>query len=265
MKVGYVQFKPVFGKKAENLKRMLNFLKEGAKEEADLLVLPELFATGYAFRSSEEVEKLSEEVPEGETSRTLADFAKEENLFIVAGLCERKDRKFFNSSILVGPEGLLGTYRKAHLFDKEKLWFTRGDSPFRVFETSHARIGMMICFDWVFPEVARILALNGAQIICHPSNLILPYCQKALLGTAVQNRVFIITANRVGSERGLKFTGMSQIVNPRMEVLARSRKGGEDVRVIEIDPREADSKRITESNDLWKDRRIDLYGSLLER
>jgi predicted amidohydrolase len=265
MKVGYVQFKPIFGKKAENLKRMLNFLKEGAKEEADLLVLPELFATGYAFRSIEEIEKLSEEVPEGETSRTLADFAKEENLFIVAGLCERKDRKFFNSSILVGPEGLLGTYRKAHLFDKEKLWFTRGDSPFRVFETSHARIGMMICFDWVFPEVARILALNGAQIICHPSNLILPYCQKALLGTAVQNRVFIITANRVGGERGLKFTGMSQIVNPRMEVLARSRKGGEDVRVVEIDPREADSKRIMESNDLWKDRRIDLYGPLLKR
>lgn len=106
----------------------------------------------------------------------------------------------------------------------------------------------MICFDWFFPEVVRILSLSGAQIICHPSNLILPYCQKALLGAAVQNRVYIVTANRVGVERGVKFTGMSQILGPNMEILAKSGGRNEDIRVVEIDPGKAGSKKYN----TWK-------------
>jgi len=264
MKVGYIQFKPLFSQKRKNLKRIFEFLREGARDEADLLVLPELCNTGYVFKSTEEVKALSEEVPKGQTTKALASFAREENLYVVAGLCERNDRGFYNSAILVGPNGFVAVYRKTHLFDREKLWFTRGTDPFGVYEISKARVGIMICFDWIFPEVIRILALKGAQIVCHPSNLVLPYCQRALLGAAVQNRVFVITANRVGTERGVKFTGMSQIINPRMEILARSRRTGEEVRIAEIEPKDADSKRITEHNDLWADRRIDLYHPLLE-
>jgi len=122
----------------------------------------------------------------------------------------------------------------------------------------------MICFDWFFPEVARILALKGAQAICHPSNLILPYCQKALLAAAVQNRVFIVTANRVGTERGVKFTGLSQIIDPNMKVLARSGRNEEEVKTVEIDPHVADSKKINKYNDLRLDRRVDLYHPLVE-
>jgi len=264
MKVGYVQFNPAFGEKEKNIRRILKVLKLGAEKGADLLVLPELCNTGYVFETQEEVEKLAEEVPGGCTTRTLVSFTEEENLYVVAGLCERKDGRFFNSAVLVGPEGFIGVYRKAHLFDKEKLRFSKGNEPFRIYEISNARIGMMICFDWIFPEAIRILALKGAQIVCHPSNLVLPYCQKALLGSAVQNRVFIITANRVGAERGVKFTGESQILSPDMRVLARSRETGEEVRVVEINPAEADSKRITEHNDLWADRRTDLYQPLLD-
>jgi len=264
MKVGYIQFKPILGEKERNLRRILELLKEGAEKEAELLVLPELCNTGYVFRSEEEVRVLSERVPEGQTTSILARFAEDENLHIVAGLCEAGDERFYNSAIIVGPEGFVAAYRKTHLFDKEKLWFTKGGDPFRVCETPKARIAVMICFDWMFPEVVRILALEGAQIVCHPSNLVLPYCQKALLGAAVQNRVFIITANRVGTERGVEFTGGSQIVSPCMEVLARSRRTGEDVRVVEIDPKTADCKRINERNDLWADRRTDLYQPLLE-
>ncbi len=264
MKVGYVQFKPIFGKKERNLSRIMELLKEGAEKKADLLVLPELCNTGYVFRSEEEVRSLSEKVPEGQTTSNLARFAEEENLHIVAGICEAKDDRFYNSAIIVGPEGFVAVYRKTHLFDKEKLWFTRGDDPFRVCETPKARIGVMICFDWIFPEVVRVLALEGAQIVCHPSNLVLPYCQKALLGAAIQSRVFIITANRTGTERNVEFTGGSQIISPHMEVLARSRGSGEEVRVVEIDPKTADSKRVTERNDLWADRRIDLYQPLLQ-
>jgi predicted amidohydrolase len=265
MKVGYIQFEPVFAEKERNLRRILGFLKEGVEKEADLLVLPELCATGYVFKSEEEVEALSEEVPDGQTTKALTSFAAKENLHVVAGICERKDGKFFNSSVLLGPDGCISVYRKAHLFGTEKVWFSRGDEPFRIYRIPNARVCMMVCFDWIFPEVIRILALKGAQIVCHPSNLVLPYCQSALLGAAVQNKVFVITANRVGIERGLKFTGMSQIVNPCMEVLARSQETGEEVRVADIDPKDADSKRITEHNDLWEDRRIDLYQPLLDQ
>ena len=263
MKIGYVQFRPLFGKKQKNLKKILGFLNVGADEEADLLVLPELCNTGYVFRSQEELRALSEEIPEGETTRALAAFAEERGLCVVSGVCERRGKEYFNSAVLVGPNGLISVYRKPHLFDTEKLWFSKGNGPVSVFDTPKAKVGVMICFDWFFPEVLRILALKGAQIVCHPSNLVLPFCQRVLSGAAVQNRIFIVTANRMGMERGVRFTGMSQIIGPDMKTLAVSLRNREDVRVVEVDPKEADSKKISERNDLWADRRIDLYGPLL--
>jgi len=156
-------------------------------------------------------------------------------------------------------------YRKTHLFYEEKTWFSQGNNPFQVYHIKKARVGIMICYDWFFPEVARVLALKGAQIICHPSNLVLPYCQKTMLGTAIQNKIFIITANRVGTERGVKFTGKSQIVSPDMRILVSSGKRNEEVKTVDVNPGDADSKRITEYNDLWADRRPELYKPLLSR
>jgi len=264
MKIGYIQFKPEFGEKEKNLKRILKLLKAGAKLEADLLVLPELSNTGYRFISKSELESLSEKIPDGKTTETLTRAAEEFNMYVVTGVCERSGNNYYNSAILVGPDGYIAKYRKTHLFDEEKIWFTEGDIPYQVHDICKARVGMMICFDWFFPEVVRILALKGAQIICHPSNLILPYCQKAIMGATIQNMVFIITANRVGVERGIRFTGMSQIIDPKMRVLARSDDKSEEVRVVEVDPASADSKKITERNNLWEDRRLDLYKPLLE-
>ncbi len=264
MRVGYVQFKPTFGDKHENIKKIMELVGEGARRKAELLVLPELCNTGYVFRSNEELESLSEEIPEGETSQVLMGIAERFGLYIVAGLCERDGEKYYNSAVLVGPEGYIGKYRKAHLFKDENLLFSKGDTPFRVYETDKAKLGIMICYDWFFPEVTRILALKGAEVICHPSNLILPYCQKAMLGAAVQNRVFIVTANRIGSERGVKFTGMSQIVDPEMRILAVGSVDREEVKVVDVDPKVASSKRINKYNDLWLDRRVDLYGPILE-
>jgi predicted amidohydrolase len=111
--------------------------------------------------------------------------------------------------------------------------------------------------------VIRILALKGAQIICHPSNLVLPYCQKARLGAAIQHKIFIITANRTGKERGITFKGNSQIISPEMKVLEKSTKIAEELKLVEIDPKQANSKKITEYNDAWLDRRKDLYKNLL--
>ena len=122
---------------------------------------------------------------------------------------------------------------------------------------------MMICFDWIFPEIARTLALKGADILCHSTNLVLPFCQDAMVTRCIENRVFALTANRVGTERRagqeLTFTGRSQVVTPRGEILTRADVVGEGVFIIEIDPLLARNKAITDVNDVLGDRRPELY------
>jgi predicted amidohydrolase len=211
---------------------------------------------------------LSEEIPDGYTTRRLITLARAKRLFIVAGLPERKGTALFNSAILVGPEGFIDVYRKAHLFYEEKLWFSPGNSYLKVWDIGLARIGMMICFDWFFPEVARVLSLKGADIICHPANLVLPHCPNAMVTRCLENRVYAITADRTGfEERGgkerLAFIGTSQVVSPSGEVLCRASQDKEEVKVLDIDPREARKKAVNRHNDLLKDRRIDLYTELM--
>lgn len=261
MIAGYVQFNPVFGEKEKNLKRALTLLGTSADLGAELMVLPELFSTGYAFRNRKELEKLSETIQSGKTSKALMAFASENDLFICAGICESYRGNFYNSALLVGPNGRCDIYRKTHLFADEKLWFEPGNTGFRTFQVKGSKVGIIICFDWFFPESIRSLALRGAELILQPANLVLPYCQTAMLGVAIQNRIFIITANRVGTERGLKFTGRSQIVGPDMKVMASSGLR-EDIKVAEIDPADARNKNVTRRNNLFKDRRPRFYATI---
>jgi predicted amidohydrolase len=182
----------------------------------------------------------------------------------VAGLAERApDGRIFNSAVAVDRDGFKGLYRKIHLFNREKEWFAPGDSGFVVLPLAGARVGLMICFDWIFPESARTLALLGAQVIAHPANLVLPFCQAAMVTRAVENRVFTITANRIGTEeRGgatLTFTGGSRVVAPDGTVLADAPADSAHAAVAEIDPVRADDKRATPKNDLFEDRRVEFY------
>jgi len=262
MRIGYVQTYPIFGEVAHNLEAVQELM---CRSTADLWVLPELFATGYQFVSQEEVNALAEPVPDGPTTRALVGFAREEDCFIAAGLAESAEGNVYNSAVLVGPDGLVACYRKVHLFSKEKLWFTPGDAPFPVADIGCAKIGVMICFDHLFPESARSLALNGAEIIAHPSNLVMPvYAQLTMRARALENGVFTVTANRVGvearSDETLRFTGESQIVSPTGEILASSPAEGEDVRVIEVDPAQARDKSLNAVNDRLADRRPDMYA-----
>ena len=197
MKTGFYQFNPLFGKKEDNLRKISPAVNDA---DLDLLVLPEFFATGYQFASKEEVAELSEEIPGGITTESLCELSHQEEFYIVAGLPERDGDRFFNSAVLTGPEGFIGIYRKTHLFFEEKLFFTPGDTGFRVWDTAVGRIGIMICFDWFFPESMRSLALMGADIIAHPSNLVLPYCPQSMPTRCLENRVFAVTANRIGEE-----------------------------------------------------------------
>jgi predicted amidohydrolase len=178
---------------------------------------------------------------------------------------EREGENLYNTAVLVGPGGLLGRYRKMHLFMDEKDIFEPGDLGLPVFDIGLCRIGMLICFDWMFPEVWRILALKGADIICHPSNLVIPgLCQKAVPVHSVCNRVFVVTANRIGVERDLTFTGLSTIADPRSNVLLQASSDREEVGLVEIDPSLARNKQATPRNHIFDDRRPDQYIDLLK-
>ncbi len=265
MKAGFYQFSPLFGEKDENLKKVLSAIKN---TNLELLVLPEFFSTGYQFASVNEVEELSETIPEGITTRFLIDISHEKGMYLVAGLPERDGDTFYNSAILTGPEGLLGLYRKTHLFSEEKLFFSPGNTGFQVWQTKVGLIGMMICFDWFFPESMRTLALLGAEVVAHPANLVLPYCPQAMPIRCLENRVFAITANRTGLERRkedhvLKFIGQSQIVSPEGEVLVKASENEEELLTIDIEPQKARNKALTPFNDVFKDRRTEYYRPLL--
>ena len=261
MRVGYYQNDPEFGKVADNLDRISAKVEEA---EADLLVLPELCASGYQFVSHEGVSALSEAVPEGPTTKRLIDLAKRKQMVIVAGLPERHGTSCYNSAVAVGPQGFIGCYRKTHLFFEETLYFTPGDTGFQVWDVGPAKIGVMICFDWYYPEAARTLALKGAEILCHPSNLVLPNCPDSMPVRCLENRVFAITCNRTGSEaRGgkdpLNYIGNSEVVTPRGAILHRAPRDQEALCIVEIDPAEARNKSVTPYNDLLRDRRESHY------
>jgi len=252
---------PAFGAVEENIDRAAVLM--GA-EHSDLWVLPELFATGYQFKSAEEARTFGEPVPDGPTTRRLIDIARRSEAVIVAGLPEIADGRVHNAAVIVGPGGFLDRYRKVHLFFREKEIFSPGDLAFPVVDIGHAKVGVLICFDHFFPEAARTLALSGAQVIAHPANLVMPlFAQLTMRVRALENRVFTVTANRIGEEARtdstLRFTGESQIVSPAGEILVRLTATEEQAQAVEIDPAEALDKTINPLNDLLADRRPEFY------
>jgi predicted amidohydrolase len=265
MRAGFAQFSPEFGNIDENIDKALSLIE---KVDADLIVLPELFSTGYLFISHNEAANLAEEIPAGKTTKALCSIAKKKKIHIVAGIAEVSLGKLYNSSILVSPSGYVATYRKLHLFNEEKLWFQKGDNCFAVYDIGPCKIGMIICFDWYYPESIRILALKGADMICHAANLVLPYCQDAMITRCLENRVYAITANRTGEERRgdkkWRYTGKSQILSPDAQILYRASDEGEETGIAEIDVSLARNKRINKYNDLFADRRVEHYSDLIK-
>ncbi|MDE3244311.1 MAG: acyltransferase [Nitrospirota bacterium] len=261
MRVGYFQFDPAFGQVTRNLDLVADRL---ANVQCDVLVLPELFASGYQFVSKQEVESLAEPIPDGPTTQRLLDLARKRRCHLVAGLPERHQGRCYNSALLAGPGGVVGVYRKAHLFFEETVYFAPGDTGFQVWDIGSAKVGIMICFDWFYPESARTLALKGADVLCHPSNLVLPHCPDAMVTRCLENRLFSVTANRIGAEeRGgqerLTFIGSSEIVTPKGRILHRAARDQEELTVLDIDPAEARNKSLNRYNDLLRDRRPELY------
>lgn len=263
-RVAFVQGRPAFGKTEANLEKGLAL---AATADAELVVIPELWSTGYVFSSHAEVAALAEDARSGATARALAWAAKREKRHYLAGFAEVARGRYYNSAMLVGPAGVKAVYRKLHLFEREQEWFERGDLPLGVHKVGAARVGMLICYDWRFPEAARALALLGADVIAHPSNLVYPNAQTAMLTRALENRVYIVTANRTGTETrpggSVPFTGRSQVAAPDGSPLVRARKAEETAVAVDLDLDRARDKELTRITAMFSNRRPEHYGALV--
>lgn len=253
-RIGIVQNSPKFLKAKPNVAACLELMD---KLDADLWVLPELFSSGYNFKTKAEAAKCAEPL-DGPLGQLFAAWTAAKGCAVAAGFPEKAKGKLFNSALMANA-GKLRVYRKTHLFGNEKRFFSPGDTGFWVEKVKGVPVGLMICFDWFFPESARTLALKGAQVIAHSANLVLPWGPEGMKIRSLENRVFSATANRVGVERGLRYIGQSQIVAPNGALLARL--GQDDVRalVLDVDPWTAKDKKVHPANDLFKDRRPALY------
>lgn len=266
--IGFVQTRPVWGDLEGNLARAAELLDEAPR--FDVLLLPELFSTGYVFRDRAELERFAEP-RNGPTVSWLQEKAKARGGWLAGGFPERDGDCIYNAAALAGPAGDVFFYRKIQLFHRELLMFDAGDEPPEVWEIETDAgvvcVGLMICFDWVYPEIARCLAVAGAELLLHPSNLVLPYCQEAMKTRCLENRVFAVTTNRTGEDaRGdlrVRFTGMSQITGPKGAVLARCSEQEECVAVARAELALARDKWMTEHNELLAGRRPEMYGALL--
>lgn len=256
--VASIQFQPVMANIDATIARLEPLLDLAFT--ADLVVLPELASTGYCFVDKSEALGCAEEVLYSKFIKFLEQKARQHNYIVVAGMNELEDGLLYNTSVLVGKGGLMGRYRKLHLFDKESSIFEPGNLGLPVFETPLGVIGMLVCYDWMFSEPWRVLGLKGADIVCHPANLVLPYCQSFLPTHSYINGYPIVSANRVGEERGVKFSGESIVVDNHGCVLVRA---GSDTEILwcELDLTASRNKSIFNQNDLFKDRREDVYGN----
>lgn len=272
--VAAIQTNPEICNVDKNLEDIKSKVTEAAAKGAVLMVLPELANTGYVFNSREEAFALAESIPEGRSSQMLLELAKSLNVYIACGITERDGMCLYNSSVLVGPYGYIGKYRKNHLWGDENMFFEPGNLGMPVFSTPIGRIGIVICFDGWFPELYRLAAMQGADIICNCTNWVpmagqpenmLPMANILAMGAAHSNGLNIICADRCGTEREQPFLGCSVIVGPQGWILSgpASAKDPEIVYASINIKNTRDARQFNKQNNILRDRRDDLYDPML--
>jgi predicted amidohydrolase len=271
-KIACIQMDCQIGQNTRNLETMLQRLDETARQGARLVVFPECALSGYCFDSRDEALPFAESIP-GPAVESLAQACRRLDRFAVMGMLERSGDRLFNAAVLVGPRGLVGSYRKVHLpFLGIDRFNTPGDRPFSVWDLGGLRLGLSICYDGSFPETARVMTLAGADLIALPTNWP-PGSECAsehLVATrAMENTIYYAAVNRVGEERGFRFIGGSRICDPSGKTLASEPGDMETVLFAEIDPARARQKRLVrvpgkhEVNRI-ADRRPEFYGKIVE-
>jgi predicted amidohydrolase len=274
IRIACIQMQPAMGKVEDNVTHSVGLIGRAVELGAKLVVLPELSNTGYMYQSREEAFALSEPIPNGPTVKAWSEIAAKHGLHLVAGICERDGDKLFNSAVLLGPDGYIGTFRKVHLWNEENLYFEPGDLGFPVFHTAIGRIGMAICYDGWFPETYRLAALQGADIVCVPTNWV-PIPGQAegreamanilAMAAAHSNSLYIACADRVGTERGQLFEGQSLIVgHTGWPVAGPASRDKEEILTADVALGEARRARNWNAfNQVLRDRRSDVYDEML--
>jgi predicted amidohydrolase len=271
MKIAGVQFDVQLGQVTENLQRMIEFSRQTSEHGARLTVFPECCLTGYCFSSIDEARPFAQPLP-GPATATLQEVCAERNSFVVFGMLEAVDTLLFNAAVLVGPRGVVGSYRKIHLpylgIDK---YCTHGDRPFTVHAADDLKIGMNICYDASFPEAARTLTLQGADLVALPTNW--PpgadcVAETTIRCRALENGIYFIAVNRIGSERGFRFIGQSQICDPGGRQLHLASEDREEIFYADIDVAFARRKhviRVPGEHEIHRlaDRRPEMYHALI--
>lgn len=272
--VASVQMEPRVGHTTANVERSVRLIEEAAAQGAAIVVLPELANSGYVFASRAEAFSLAEPVPDGPSTQAWAEVARRCKVHVVAGIAEREGDRLYNAAAVLGPGGWLGTYRKLHLWGDEHLFFESGDKGLPVFHTELGRLGVVICYDGWFPETYRLLAMQGVDIVCMPTNWVpmpeQPVDRPAMATTlamanAHSNGLNIVCANRIGTERGQPFVGQSLIVGAQGWPLAGpASHDAEEILYARINLKASRRARhLNVFNDVLRDRRDDIYDPML--
>jgi 5-aminopentanamidase len=267
------QLDPIVGDLDGNRRLALDAIAEAIDGGAEVIVLPELVTSGYMFNSAQEAASAAI-APDHEILREWVDAARRHGVIIAGGFAEYgEDGNTYNSAVVIDPTGLRAVYRKLHLWDREKLWFESGTEPPPVLETSVGRLSVIVCYDVEFPELTRIIALAGTQLLLVPTNWPLmdrpegerPGEVVIAMGTARGNRMAVACADRTGVERGQPWTGCSTIIGADGWV-AGEKAGGDALStgpvIADVDLGVALDKRYTDLADVFADRRPALYGGL---
>lgn len=271
------QYAPAVGDVQGNRELGERWIRRAAEAGAQIIVLPELAASGYTFQSQAEARACSQPAS-GATVASWVSLCAELGVHVVAGFAEEAGEGRFNSAAVMGPEGLVGVYRKAHLFNEEKIYFLPGDTGFPVFQLPFAKVGVLICYDLWFPEAARVLAVRGAEVLLVPTNWVANFRREsadtrgwtmgdyACVGLATQNQFFVVAADRIGSERGVDFVGCSVAVAPDGTLLTGpAAVDREEMLLCDLDLAwPARARHRTPRNDTLADRRPELYQQLVE-
>jgi len=261
-KVAAVQFEPTMFEKEHNIVRLLEMATEAAEAGARLIVTPEMGTTGYCWFDRDEVAPFVETIP-GPTTERFAKVAKAYDCYIVIGMPEVDVASglYYNSAVLIGPEGVIGTHRKTHPYISEPKWSAPGDLGHQVFDTPVGRIALLVCMDIHFIETARLAALGGADVICHISNWLAertpaPYW----ISRAFENGCYLIESNRWGLERTVQFSGGSCVIEPDGTIAAVI-DGGDGIAYAQMDLERARARRVFDEP-VFEQRRPELYMEL---
>lgn len=255
MKIGFMQYTLAVGDKQKNLDKIKTLLL-GTK--ADLFVLPEMGMTGYTIKSKEELLSNAES-QDGFLVQELTKIAKENDTCLIVGMPEVIDGKVYNTSVVIGPDGLITKHQKSHLFMEETGYFEPGQTKPTLFEWRGAKIGLGVCYDYMFPEFWRVLGLGGADLFVNTANFYFDYGFRVMQVRSIENGVFSITSNRTGTEDNFTYKGGSEIVDNTGKVLVKASETEEKAYVIDVDLTLSRNKQWNRYNNLFGDRREDLY------